>query len=537
MTDSIINTKEPVAGLSAASSCITLNIDGAPSFQFRPVFTHQCFDNEFINGWRPLVSAEESSMQVYKSWNPDSNDKLHTSYKKLQCINQDVNKGDDTRLSVHISLSPSCEKTCLVKIQTVSGEPLSMKDEGDSEPATKKQKKHVSFAGVPEEDDKLQPQQMDIKDIVQKISSAVPPIQSVVVNDISREDLIPAAAVEGKSDTINENNGVYLKAPLGKVLLNYSRQIKKKSDNGEAKYQKFILTLADGSDPSVASYHNKVQSLAKWFIEAGDDVDLSDETNGSWKVMYLFEQHKDEEDSSNKLSLAGYMTLLHVNSPFRKPNPGIIVRVCQALILPPYHKAGHGTQILNSVYDYAARNRNKESSSENICEINVEDPAPAFVRLRDCVDYQRFLTWVSAKHTSEVPDYSYLIMAVTDERYFDPVSDEHLLPVAEYLKITKRQCQKIHDIHKLSEIVKWKDTLGCTLVDDIDGSKKAQYIKEVETKYRLMVKKSLKQLRIEELSAACGKEEQKALLSKWFDETLKHYHRVLKANDMLGKRR
>jgi len=488
----------------------------------------QCFDNEFIPGWRPLVSAEENSMQIYKSWNSDSNDKLHTSYTKLQCDSQDVNKGDDTRLSVHISLSPSCEKTCQVKIQTVSNEPLSRKDEGDSEPATKKQKKHVSFAGVPEEDDKLQPQQMDIKDIVQKISSAVPPIQSVVVNDISREDLIPAAAVEGESDTINENNGVYLKDPMGKVLLNYSQ--KRKGSHGvndEAKYQKFILTMADGSDPSVASYHNKVQSLAKWFIEAGDDVDLSDKTNGSWKVIYLFEQHKED-----KLSLAGYMTLLHVSSPFRKPNPGIIVRVCQALILPPYHKAGHGTQLLNSVYDYAARNHNKESSSDNICEINVEDPAPAFVRLRDCVDYQRFVSLI-AKGV-EMPDYSYLNSDVTDECYFDPVSDEHLLPVAEYLKITKRQCQKIHDIHKLSEIEKWNNI---SLADDIDGSKKAKHVNEVETKYRLMVKKSLKQLRIEELSAAGGKDEQKALLGKWFDETLSHYRRVLKANEMLGKRR
>ena len=525
MTDSIINTKEPVAGLSAASSCISLNIDfedGAPCF-FRPVFTHQCFDNEFIPGWRPLVSAEESSMQIYKSWNPDSNDKLHTSYTKLQCIDQAVNKGDD-RLSVHITLSPSCEKKCQVKIKTVSDE-LPIKDEGDSEPVTKKQKKHVSFAGVPdiEDDDKTQ---MDIKDIVQKISSAVPPIQSVVVNDISREDLIPVA-VESKSDTINETDGVYLKAPLGKVLLNYSR----KSD--EAKYQKFVLTMADGSNPSIASYHNKVQSLAKWFIEAGDDVDLSDCTNGSWKVMYLFEQHKDAEDSPNKLSLVGYITLLHVNSPFRKPNPGIVVRVCQALILPPYHKAGHGTQMLNAVYDYAIRKNmtNELPSSDMIREINVEDPAPAFVRLRDSVDYQRFVSLIAK--TGDVPDCSYLNSDVTDKLYFDPVSDEDLLPVAGYLKITKRQCQVVHDIHKLSAIEKWKDKLGLTYEND--GL--AQCVKEVETKYRLMVKKSLKQLRIEELSAAGGKEEQKALLSKWFDETLKHYHRVLKANEMLGKRR
>merc|ERR1712194_651158 len=98
-------------------------------------------------------------------------------------------------------------------------------------------------------------------------------------------------------------------------------------------------------------------------------------------------------------SLAGYITLLHVHSPFRKP-PGIIVRICQALILPPYHRAGHGSAMLHSLYACAESKNDATFTSSfsgiDILEINVEDPAPAFVALRDFTDYQRFLSTVSA---------------------------------------------------------------------------------------------------------------------------------------------
>ena len=56
-----------------------------------------------------------------------------------------------------------------------------------------------------------------------------------------------------------------------------------------------------------------------------------------------------------------------------------------------------------------------------------------------------------------------------------------------------------------------------------------ELIEQVETQYRLMVKKSIRTLRLEELGACDGgKEGQKALLAKWFDETMCQYRRTLR---------
>ena len=514
MTDnSSSNSKEPVAGLSTASSCIRLSIqneneDGssphAPTSFFRPVFTHQCFEKEFIPGYRPLVSAEDQSRHVYQSWKEDGDSRvLHTSYDHCQ---------ENDRIDVHVVLSPSCE-ICTLYIQT---EKLSneQKDTEDEEPTPKKQKKSVSFAVTKEDEDETT-KQMSTSDIIEKISSATPPhlLKSITVRD--KDNVLPLRA--------NNYGHRYLTEPIGKVLHTYRRKIKGNEEEG-----KFIITLADGSDTiktqqvscissSVADYHNKVQPLARWFIETADDVDLTDDTKGLWKVLYLFQDHNTSSDSSaHKLSLSGFITLLHVNSPFRKPKPGVIVRVCQALILPPYHRAGHGSTMLHCMHDYANATN---GGSNPILEINVEDPAPGFVALRDTVDYQRYINLMPFPDCSIMDKY-----LITEKEYFLPANDVMLESFAEILKITKHQCQIVSEIEKLSEIENWKNKLA----DDYPN--KDDTIKQVETYYRLFVKKSLKQQRIEELGACeGGKEEQKVLLGKWFDETLAHYQRVLKA--------
>jgi histone acetyltransferase 1 len=45
------------------------------------------------------------------------------------------------------------------------------------------------------------------------------------------------------------------------------------------------------------------------------------------------------------------MTLFHFMAPFHKPNPGIIVRICQALVFPPYQGQGHGKRMMQILYD------------------------------------------------------------------------------------------------------------------------------------------------------------------------------------------
>jgi len=223
--------------------------------------------------------------------------------------------------------------------------------------------------------------QMDIKDIVQRISLAVPPIVSLRVNGTPKNDWLPIVTTEEDSDkagidiagvveTFAKNKeegsivggsaaaaeGGYLPQPIGQILKTYHRKVRGAVSNSNTKCyvdvdsstSEFVIALADGSDrldhhtpPStVARYHNSVQRLARWYIETADGVDVAEDGRGFWKVMYLFRRHNhnhgDDDgsgtsSSSRRLSLAGYMTLLHVHSPFRKPFPGIIVRVCQGM--------------------------------------------------------------------------------------------------------------------------------------------------------------------------------------------------------------
>ena len=407
---------------------------------------------------------------------------------------------------MNVFLSPSCAK-CKIKVRTI--EHIINTDE----PATKKAKR-VTFE---EAVDGASSQQLSIDNVVKKIQSSVPPVVSVTINGSS-------TATEGANS--DDADFTYLSHPIGSVVKSYNRKIK--YSNAMMEEGEFVITIAKGSDPSVASYHNAIQPLARWYIETADDVNISDEDGGFWNVLYLFHKHDDKKSSDDgtstfRYSLAGYITLFHFHAPFRKPHPGIIVRVCQALILPLYQRAGHGSELLLSVHEYAERYLNDFASSSNgmdIVEVNVEDPAPGFVALRDSVDYKRFLSSTDSVFGiigKLEPDVKYLKKyPVTSKEYFLPDPDGGLA-LSSYLKITKRQAEVMYEIYKLAAVEEWKQ-----------GSNDNAQIQQVETNYRLMIKKSLKSHRTEELGACeGGKEEQKALLAKWFDYTHNHYRKLL----------
>ena len=61
--------------------------------------------------------------------------------------------------------------------------------------------------------------------------------------------------------------------------------------------------------------------------------------------------------------------------------PKLLLRVCQVLVLPPYQAAGHGAQLLNTIYEYAG--------TQTALEVSVEDPSPQFRLLRDLTDVRR----------------------------------------------------------------------------------------------------------------------------------------------------
>ena len=572
-----------MAGLSAASSCIRFSLTTSSSSSpspssssvacFRPVFTHQCFEGECIAGRRPLLEAEERSRDVHRAWKDGggdgcdgakkggSGDDIHKSYNRLEPT-------DEERMDVRIALAPSCD-ACRIEIRTEAR--TNDDDAASSGPLPKKAKRTVSFRDGSESDEtrRLLRTKLNIRDIVQKMSSALPPIISVAVNGTDRNELVPTASTDIVTTTTtttnvdgNYNNWKCLSKPYGKVLKSYM-----KSSGGEE--SKFILTMANGSDADVVAYHNSVQPLARWFIETADNVDLHDASRGRWKVMYLFRivrsfRTADDEIESNittnagdddddrrnsrrrrvlekcprpkldeegmaHVELVGYMTLLHVHSPFRRPKPGMIVRICQVLILPPYHRAGHGAEMLNCIHEYADDTAIEATSSGGgmeIVEINVEDPAPAFVALRVSVDYSRFMAseklWPYYSESSPYNTMGRLSNDVTKPEFFVPTPDDKLVKIAELLRITKRQALIMDEIWTLRHILKWKSLVTR------ERSACDELIEQVETRYRLMVKKSIRTLRLEELGACDGgKEGQKALLAKWFDETMCQYRRVL----------
>eukprot|EP00978_Attheya_sp_CCMP212_P047429 scaffold421364_cov71-Attheya_sp.AAC.2 len=99
----------------------------------------------------------------------------------------------------------------------------------------------------------------------------------------------------------------YLSKPFGTVLHEYKRVVHGTDENELNEEATFVLCLADGKDELVAEYHGNVQKLALFFIETGDN-----------------------------------------------PKPGMVLRICPAVISPPYQRAGHGKSMFQAVYDIAS---------------------------------------------------------------------------------------------------------------------------------------------------------------------------------------
>jgi histone acetyltransferase 1 len=295
----------------------------------------------------------------------------------------------------------------------------------------------------------------------------------------------------------------FLSAPFGTVI----------GEDFAIERMEFVMSLASGSNPQVAKYHSSVQRLATWFIETADDVNVAGDRNGGyWKILYLFRRH-----GPHQLSLAGYFTLYHFRSPFRKPLPGTVVRICQALILPPYQRMGHGQRMLTCVYDLAHRESKvsdqplQRKGTEKIVEINVEDPAPAFIVLRNRVDLDRFgsSTWFNSG------------CSISDCTFFAGLTDAEVNEASGQLKITPTQVHIVNELVKLRALGRYIDDKerlcsGCCVSPE-----------ELEKRYRLMVKKRLNRLHREYLGGRTKPEAQR-LLGELFDDCLSQYQRLLR---------
>jgi GNAT superfamily N-acetyltransferase len=135
----------------------------------------------------------------------------------------------------------------------------------------------------------------------------------------------------------------------------------------------YFIYLVNHKDENAMDIFCKAEQLAIWFIETASPIDFTDD---KWEALFLLRKSS-ENASSTPFVFVGYYTLFTFHNPVR----GSKMRVCQALILPPYQGRGLGRQMLLQVYRVAAER-------ESVVEVTVEDPAPGFQRLRDAVDVE-----------------------------------------------------------------------------------------------------------------------------------------------------
>lgn len=494
---------EPVAGLSSAAACVDLHLLDSV---FKPVFTHQCFMNEAILGFRPFVVDEEDAANIANIQREKSKheervkaDVLHESFK---------HQAASKRLKVTVKLIPSCT-ACVVSFEKAPLEEdqnlIKASETKDTNSlrlsGNKRKASMVRFHDMLKENQK--DDIMSDEDILKGLKKALPNINHLAT-DI-------------------DNKCGFLENTFGATITECRRCIQ----NDE---MEFIICLADGKNIEVQNYHNQAQKLALWFIENADTVDLnSNEGGGTWEVLYLFRVHRsNDEEKDVKFSLAGYMTLFRFYSPFKKPKAGIILRICQALILPPYQRYGLGSFMMTAVYNYAhgkydaaiekmkcddIYEADRTNGIHEIVEVNVEDPSPSFTALRDRSDYNNLKDSINPENDLMpiLPE-----RCLGDDNEFPPLAEKDAISAAAAAKITKSQIQICYEIYQLQKSKKLSK--GC-----------AEEKKEsIEKSYRLMVKKRLNHFHREEIGSCVTKIEKQAKLSELYEEVLDRYNSILK---------
>jgi histone acetyltransferase 1 len=432
-------------GLSCAAACMQFTIDykdKAELAAFHPVYTHQIFPGERIPGYHPYSQS---------------------TYRLLQQKSPSFQYPATHTLLVRIQMVPDCT-SCAVSVFK--------KAEDQSEIPIHSRKR----AREADDDASANIAAMPMDQIVERLRKYLPPINDVCIHENAAD--IPMTRVSPFPPSNRTSDASFLSKPLGKVLQEY-QQVE----------NSFVISLCDG--PDCVNYHSAVQKWAWYFIETAEDIDVND---SSWKVLYLFRKH--DSTSLPQYSLVGYMTLYSFANPFRRPKPGTILRICQAMVLPHYQRQGHGARLYHAIYNHVVAS----ATLHPIVEVNVEDPAPAFSFLRLLVDYERYLGRTAP--------------------WFHP-DGTPTLEAQEHTPTTTQQMQRVYEVDQLRRLL-LQDQVERE--DNLPG--KIDTEEEQWKRFRLSVKRRLHQERREELPE--DKAEQKRQLEEMYQQVLRQYRKVLR---------
>ncbi|KAJ7221721.1 histone acetyltransferase type B catalytic subunit [Mycena pura] len=146
----------------------------------------------------------------------------------------------------------------------------------------------------------------------------------------------------------------------------------------------FEIYHTTSSSPEFKELHRRMQLFVLLYIEAGSYINEEEDT---WEFFVLYEKRKRRTAPHvPTYHFVGYSSLY----PFYCFPERVRMRLSQFVILPPYQRHGHGSELYNAIYRHVL-------SQPNMAELTVEDPAEAFEDLRDkndllmLLENQRFM--------------------------------------------------------------------------------------------------------------------------------------------------
>ncbi|PWN25918.1 acyl-CoA N-acyltransferase [Jaminaea rosea] len=145
---------------------------------------------------------------------------------------------------------------------------------------------------------------------------------------------------------------------------------------GDSDALHFEIYRSNWQTPGWRDFHRRMQIFALFFIEGASYIH---EDEGNWEWLTTWQRWVDDEGRT-RWAFVGYTSLYrfwHYPSSAR-------LRLSQFIILPPYHKQGHGSRLYAHVYAQA-------QADEAVTELTIEDPNEAFDQLRDTCDLKTLL--------------------------------------------------------------------------------------------------------------------------------------------------
>ena len=491
---------------------------------------------------------------------------------------QEIIVANDVRRRSKICVEPGKSKRSLY--QSTSDEPEKIAKASRTGLETRPNNKPSSESSMESSNDQ---RRMGVEKIIKELSRGLPNMAAVLLVDdyscsvIGKDD--DSETLSSTLTAIDDTDSDYLDQPIGNVFREYTREKNRLSLRGSGGIAsptlregglsktlsdsdgKFVMSLADmRNDENACKYHDEVEKLAPWFIEVADCVRMGSTGGvvaggGYWKVLYLFEKYENDSSGDHprhmrsskshgsaraKYSLAGYMTFFF----FTKHNErrtGMVI--CQAILLPPYQRSGHGTEMMRAAYDIAhgiynvqsAKSAIKLESAMEIDEIDVESPAAAFVALRNRIDYDLLRSIIERYQTHPLIPRHFtrpLQFSSSGDNLqpgcFVALPEQVLIKVASTLKITPRQVQTAFEIWKLNELEKFIKSIS---ESSLSTASVNRTIASMEACYKSMVKKSLlRTIRKNEKKSKFDlmeREEQQEYLEKCFHKSLVHYRSIL----------